>query len=213
MTTRNDRFVSLSKNTMERFPIYYRALISLLKEIQYISSEELGGLCEVSGVQVRKDLAIFKNIGRPAIGYDKSKLIMELESFFGIRNNEDVALVGCGNLGKALIHFPGFDKIGIKLTLLFDSDQAKIDVKINGIKVHPIDKFKEYVKRANIRIGVITTPPSEAQKIGEMMEDSGIIYIRNFAPVTLKLSESVHVRDEDLSAGFLLASQYVKMNK
>ena len=127
-------------------------------------------------------------------------LLDALENFLGLNNREDALLAGCGNIGRALCAFPGFEAYGIRITLLFDDDPEKIGTKINGREILPITKMEEMNRRMNIRLGIITTPAAAAQKIARRMTEAGIRGIWNFAPLSLEVPDTVFVKNVDLAA-------------
>lgn len=201
--------INISKTSLERLPIYYRALLQARKEGQpYISSDEIGKRCGVQGTQVRKDLIHFKEIGKPALGYDVDALLKALENFLGLSNHEDAILIGCGNIGRALCAFPGFAPYGIRIALLFDHNPVKIGTEINGREIHPTDKMEEYIKRLDIRLGIITTPAGAAQTIANRMADAGVRGIWNFAPITLTVPETIFVKNVDLAANLAVVRHH-----
>jgi redox-sensing transcriptional repressor len=177
------------------------------QESSYISSSEIGRKAGVPGAQVRKDLLCFKAKGRPSVGFHVLTLRKDLERYLGLEHSRSVALVGAGNLGKALAQFPGFAQYGMKITLLLDKDPQKIGSVIGGLEIKGMDVLPLIAKEKRLKIGIITTPASEAQLVAEQMVAAGIISIWNFTPTRLSLPEEVFIRYEDLSAGLALLSQ------
>jgi len=137
-------------------------------------------------VQVRKDLACVSKKGRPKLGYVAEELIRDIESFLGYDSLNDAIIVGAGRLGGALLSYEGFKEYGLNIVAAFDVDESKIGTEICGRKIFPLDKMKELCRRMKIRIGIITVPADSAQKVCDMLVDSGIYAIWNLHLFTLK---------------------------
>ncbi len=196
---------------MYRLPLYYRSLkVAIENNIEYISSEELGKSASVPGAQVRKDLSYLSEKGRPSIGYDTKKLALYLENYLGLVNDKEAVLVGVGNLGHALVHFPGFKTYGLKIALLFDNDPKKIGTVIDGLVINPIERLAEMALQMNLKMGIIAVPAGAAQGIADEMVKGGIIAIWNFAPYTIQVPEDVYVKSEDLAAGLAIVSHHIR---
>ncbi|MHB1357713.1 MAG: winged-helix domain-containing protein, partial [Anaerolineae bacterium] len=113
--------------SLKRLPIYYRLLSdALMAGCSNISSEELGVGAGVPGAQVRKDLSYLPECGRPGVGYSTRALATYLEEYLGLVNDKEAILVGAGNLGRALIFYPGFESYGLHISAVFDNDPGKL---------------------------------------------------------------------------------------
>lgn len=193
--------------TLKRLPMYYRELLRAMQVgKQKISSTELGIGLEIPSTQVRKDLGYIADQGRPGVGYDVKRLAATLEHFLALAQPKNAALAGVGNLANALIHFPGFQQYGLYLTMLFDNDPAKIGTEVAGLTIHAITQLPAMFAVNQIPIGIITTPSEAAQQVADLMVEGGVQSIWNFAPITLKLPESVFVVNQDLSAELAILS-------
>lgn len=200
--------------TLKRLPMYYRELIRAMQMgKQKISSTELGILLEIPSTQVRKDLGYIADQGRPGVGYDVKRLAATLEQFLALSQPKKAALVGVGNLANALIHFPGFQQYGMNLVMLFDNDPAKIGTEIGGLMIHSLGDLSAMLAENKIPIGIITTPIEAAQQVADLMVAGGIQSIWNFAPVTLKVPESIFVVNQDLSVELAILSYRTARNK
>ncbi len=196
--------------TLNRLPIYYRRLKVVLKrEIPYVSSSELGESAGVPAAQVRKDLSYLAQKGRPGVGYEAQALAEQLEDFLGLTRNKEALLVGIGNLGRALMLYPGFKTYGLEISLLFDSDPAKIGEKIRGHEIFSADTLTEMACCHGISVGIITVPATAAQAIADAMIAGGIKAIWNFAPQRLSVPEDIYVKNEDLAAGLAVLAHHV----
>ena len=178
-----------------RLPIYLRALIRLQQEGREItSSQELGERLGISSAQIRKDLSHFGEFGKQGTGYTVSTLIAELQRILHVDREWEVALVGVGDLGRAIAHYGGFAHRGFCITHLFDNDPNKIGEKINNLVIQPVSELKETIKKAGIRIAMITTPADSAQEIANELVEAGVGAILSYAPVTLSVPKHVRVQ-------------------
>jgi redox-sensing transcriptional repressor len=149
--------------------------------------------------QVRKDLAIFGHFGHPGIGYRCEELVLEIRRILGTDRQWIMAMVGVGNLGRALLRYKGFTRQGFRIVAAFDVDPRLVGSSIEGIPVHRLDELPEQVRQHQIQLGLITVPAAEAQQVAEQMVAAGISGIVNFAPVTLSLPAEVSMVGVDLT--------------
>lgn len=195
----------IPKATVERLPLYYRCLntLSRFHEFDVVSSKELGGRLGIPSTQVRKDLSYYGEFGRRGVGYDVNLLKKSISKILGVNKQWSAILVGAGNLGRALVNYDGFNKMGIEITEVFDTDLVKIGNKVGNITVKSIKGMQQTARDKNIKIGIIAVPPSAAQEVAEDMVSAGIKSIWNFAPTRLMLPEEIKVRNEDLAVGIV----------
>ena len=206
--------VGIPKPSLRRLPFYYRWLRRAIEEgTTVVSSKELGSSIGVPGAQVRKDLSYIAEYGRPGIGYNARSLAAHLEEFLGLMNDKEAVLVGVGNLGRALILYPGFARYGLHIVALFDSDPAKVGQMVGGRQVFPVERLTELVGRLQVQMGIITVPADAAQEVATAMVAGGIQVIWNFAPVRLVAPEHVFVKDEDLAAQLATLSHHISRYK
>ncbi len=193
-------FKSTPTPSLARLPKYLQILSEFKKNgLNIISSNLIAKELNSDPVQVRKDIASTGIIGKPKTGYNIDELIQSIEKHLNWNNTSDAVLVGAGNLGKAFLGYSNFRKYGLNICAAFDTDESKVGQVIKGIKILPMNNFVDYVYRMHIQIGIITVPSDNAQKVAELMILAGIRAIWNFAPVQLKLPESIHVEDSHLS--------------
>lgn len=196
--------------SLRRLLIYYRHLLVAIEEGQeYLSSAELAWTADTTPEQVRKDLSFLPSQGRSRVGYPTQKLAQIIEQTLNLTSDKDVALVGAGNLGRALALYPGFKQYGVNIVVLFDNDPAKVGERVGKLQVLPVEKLSNLTARMLIRIGIITTPPETAQAVADAMVAGGIKAIWNFTSTRLKVPEDVLVNTIDLSPELLVLSQYV----
>lgn len=196
--------MAIPKTTVERLPLYYRCLAKIGKmDIEVVSSKELGDRIGVPSTQVRKDLSYYGEFGRRGVGYEVKALMKHLERILGLDNYWPIVLVGGGNLGRALVNYEGFRKLGLEIKAVLDTDLSKIGNSIFGITVQSMKNLPEIVSEHNIEMGIIAVPAVFAQEVADQMVDAGIKAIWNFAPTRILVPEDVEVRNEDLSVGIV----------
>jgi redox-sensing transcriptional repressor len=186
--------------TVVRLPVYQRILTELVRAgTRTVSSEQLAELARVNAAKVRKDLSLLGSFGTRGSGYDPEFLIAEIDRALGMDENWSVAIVGIGNLGRALTNSAGFASRGCQVTSLFDVDPAVVGEEIRGMQVRHMDEIASLRAGECPDIGVITTPGWAAQGVAEMLVRVGVTSLLNFAPRVLHVPAQVHVRYVDLS--------------
>lgn len=191
---------NVPKAVVGRLSLYLRELQRLLREgHETTSSTQIGRLLGFTDAQVRKDLAYFGQFGYPGIGYRCQELIAEIQSILGTDREWPVALIGAGNLGRALLGYKGFAAQGFHLVAAFDVDPAKIGNKIGEVSILALDELPAKAKELGIRLAVVTVPTESASEVAEKLAEAGIDGILNFAPVTLSTTSAVHVQGVDLA--------------
>lgn len=187
--------------TLERISLYLRFLEELkARGDTVVSSMRLATLCRTNSAQVRKDLSYFGEFGVRGIGYDIDELIKNIKRILGADREWRLCIVGIGNLGSALIGNENFRKRGYRFISAFDIDPEKHGKELpNGVKIQPLSELKETVKRDEIQIGLITTPPSEAQKVADILIDAGIGMILNFSPIQLRQRAGCIIENVDFT--------------
>ena len=207
---------SFSPEIIRRLSLYLRNLRRLEREgIKVISSGKIAEFLNISPAQFRKDLSYFGGFGKRGVGYEVERLATEIERILGIDREWEIALVGVGRLGSALLRFPGFRQFNLKIAAAFDSDPNKIGKVKSGIKIDGIDRVKETLRKKNIKIGMICVPPEEAQGVADKMTKAGVRAILNFAPVNLKTPKDIYISNVDMaceleSLVFFLKKKYIK---
>lgn len=188
----------IPRATIQRLAVYIQVLETLeQEEVEVISSDPLARACDVNASQVRKDFAYFGEFGVRGVGYYVKTLIASIRSALGIDREWKTALVGIGNLGRAILNHPEFRARGFNIVGAFDCDPFKIGEKIYGLEVMCTKRIKENVGELGIEMGIITTPPERAQRAANHLVEAGIRGILNFAPARIKTPEFVHVEYVD----------------
>lgn len=204
----------ISDAVVRRLPVYLRFLNELSRrEVSTVSSQELGQKLDLNPAQIRKDLAYFGDFGRKGIGYDVAYLIEKIQHILNLDQQINVALIGAGNLGQALSNYNAYVKDNMKIVAVFDASPGKIGGKINNIEIQPIEMLDETVRNNNIRIGIITVPAAEAQRVADRLVAAGIGAILNFAPTILKVPAEVRVHAADFTTDLMSLAYYLDGGK
>ncbi|MDB4867007.1 MAG: redox-sensing transcriptional repressor Rex [Cohnella sp.] len=204
----------ISEAVVRRLPVYLRYLNELsLSDVQTVSSQDLGDKLNLNPAQIRKDLAYFGEFGRKGVGYNVAYLIEKILQILKLDQTLGVALVGAGNLGRALCNYNMYTKDNMKIVAVFDADVNKTGGRISHLTVQPMDDLKETVDRLGITIGIITVPAMEAQKVADRFAAAGIKGILNFAPAVLKVPAGVRIHYADFTAELLSLAYYMDYEK
>ena len=183
---------------VSRLPSYLQTLNQMAKEGFYtVSSKMLADRVGVTAAQIRKDLSHFGGFGKQGTGYPIYHLIEELQKILNMDRVWKVAVVGAGDLGRALAHYQGFALRGIEIVLIFDIDPKIIDTQVGALTVLPVDQMASEIKNMGVKIAILTVPGDVAQPTAERLVEAGVEAILNYAPVTLILPESIHVQHID----------------
>ena len=176
------------------------------------SSEELALAAGVTSAKVRKDLSHLGSYGTRGVGYDVAYLIHQIRRELGLTQDWDIAIAGIGNLGHALANYKGFGDRGFRVVALVDVDPSKIGERVGDVEVVHIDTLPELVRERRIAIGVIATPATAVQDVGDRLVAAGIRSILNFAPATLVVPTGVSVRSVDLAVELQILAYYEQRN-
>jgi redox-sensing transcriptional repressor len=178
-----------------RLPVYLRALTRLALEGQEVtSSHELGRRLGISSAQIRKDLSHFGGFGKQGTGYQIAYLVDQLRQVLKVDQEWEVAVVGAGDLGTALLHYKGFADRGFRIACVFDNSPQKIGKKIGEYMVHPIDEMQKIIQERGIKIAMIAVPAEKAQEVADKLIEVGVRAILNYAPMTLNVPADVKVQ-------------------
>ena len=188
------------KAVVGRLSLYLRELQQIVSSgKETVSSGVLGRRLGVSDAQVRKDFTYFGQFGYPGVGYRCDELIAEIKRIFGTDQTWPVALIGCGNLGQALLGYGGFGKQGFEVIAAFDVSPKLIGTKLGSLEVRDIQTLPDWVQQEKIHLAILAVPAEAANRAVEMVVKSNITGILNFAPITLKLPKRIQVVGVDLA--------------
>jgi redox-sensing transcriptional repressor len=191
--------------SIRRLPSYLHIIRQFQRDDgEYISGTLIAQELNLEPIQVRKDLAITGVTGKPKKGYVVEALISAIEKFLGWDRPRDAVLGGVGNLGTALLGYPEFQRHGLNVVAAFDKDPEKIDGKVHGVPVLPVDTMEIQLRNFGVTTAILTVPSSFAQETADILIKGGIRGIWNFTNVKLKVPEDVAVQKEDLSSGYAM---------
>lgn len=199
--------------TIERVALYLRPLDNLEKNgVQVISSNKLAELCNVNPAQVRKDLSFFGEFGVRGVGYQVGELLGIIKRILASDRQWRLGIVGLDDMGMALIQHKNFLNRGYKFIAAFDSNPNNIGKCLSsGLVVQPLSRLKAAASELNLEIGVITTPPAEAQKTADLFIEAGILAVLNFTSTHLRKPECCLVQNVDFT--FNLDQLAYRLNK
>jgi redox-sensing transcriptional repressor len=185
--------------SLRRLPVYYRFLQeAAVSGAPCISCSAIGRALDLDPTQVRKDIEATGIVGKPKIGYSLPGLMRWIEDFLGWNNSKDAFLAGAGSLGSSLLGYERFRRFGLNIVAAFDTDPEKVGRQIHGKQVLHTARLPGLARRMHVHLGVLSTPAGAAQEVANLMVEGGIRAIWNFAPVNLRLPETVIVQNEDL---------------
>ena len=200
----------ISISVLMRLPGYLAYLKSMPENSPaHISATALAGALGMGEVQVRKDLAMVSDGGRPKIGYLREALIEDIEQFLGYDNTTDAVLIGAGKLGQALMAYNGFDEYGLNIMAAFDRN-PKIEKTDEGKPVYPMTKLEQYCRSHKILMGIITVPSDGAQEVADLLIAGGIKAIWNFAPTHLDVPDNILVQNENMATSLAVLSVHLQ---
>jgi redox-sensing transcriptional repressor len=180
--------------------MYRRVLSGLLAQgVQYVYSHQLATMGGVTAAQVRRDLMSVGYTGSPTRGYDVRELIDSIAKFMDAPEGQGIALIGVGNLGRAILAYFAGRHPNISFVAAFDSDPAKADRVILGCRCHAMNDLAAVVGREGIRTAVVAVPAEHAQEVADQLAAAGVTSILNFAPTSLRVGPSMYVEHNDLT--------------
>ncbi|MFW6154357.1 MAG: redox-sensing transcriptional repressor Rex [Planctomycetota bacterium] len=200
MTTSITTSDRLPYKTIGRLSQYRRLLGLRMRTGQgSVYSHELAAFAGVTAAQVRRDLMVIGARGSPTKGYDVHSLIDCLGGVLDDPAGQRAALVGVGNLGRALLTYFRGRRPKLSIVAAFDVDASKIDRVICGCRCYPMDKIPEVVAAEQITVGILTVPASAAQQVAEVLEAAGVSGLVNFAPQPLRIGPPTYVENLDMT--------------
>lgn len=200
----------ISKSVLKRLPGYLAYLKSMPENSPpHISATALAGALGMGEVQVRKDLAMVSDGGRPKIGYLREALIDDIEQFLGYDNTTDAVLIGAGKLGQALMAYKGFEEYGLNILAAFDRSSDK-ERTVEGRPVYNISRLDQFCRTHKVLMGIITVPAESAQGVADLLIANGIKAIWNFAPTHLDVPAGILVQNENMATSLAVLSVHLQ---
>ncbi len=210
----------VSSAVIKRLPRYFRYLRELIRMGKTrVSSAELSKMMNVTASQIRQDLNCFGGFGQQGYGYNVNYLYTKICEILGVGFGFRAALIGAGNLGSALVKSPMFEKRGVDVVAMFDTSDAIIGKKINGIRVYDMSELEARLEQFSVDIVILTLPKEFAEDVGERINNTAVRGIWNFTGKELKLGEdkaveNVHIGDSLMTLCYDVAQKkYAEENK
>ncbi|MCL5281119.1 MAG: redox-sensing transcriptional repressor Rex [Planctomycetes bacterium] len=194
---------------MRRLPVYLRGLmVSADQGHEHISSQSLADFVGVDAWQIRKDLSYFGDFGTPGVGYNIEKLARGIKKTLRLDVIRRAALVGVGDLGSALLAYPGFRLYGLDIVAAFDIDPTKVGEAVNGIEIESAAKI-DTLKRREITLAIVAVPRAAAQATVDQLVAAGVRGILNFAPSKVIAPKRVKVITLDIAMELARLPYYI----
>ena len=191
---------NIPRCVIARLPLYYHYLKSVnINDKPNISSASIAKALSLGEVQVRKDLAAVSGAGKPKIGYKTDELLAQIENIICGESRTNAVIIGAGKLGLALLGYEGFSEYAVDILAAFDTDEKKCLLK-DSKPVLNMSELQRVCKDNDIKIGIITVPERFAQSVCDMLIQSGVKAILNFAPAVLKTPDNVCVKNVNVAA-------------
>lgn len=204
----------ISDSTIRRMSKYFRSLEQLIdRQVETVSSDTLAEMDGITSAQVRKDLSFFGTFGKRGFGYNTKALKKQIENILGLYRTWNVAIVGAGNIGRALTDYAEFKKQGFIIRLIMDKSSEKIGQTVHGLTIEDFNNVKELVKDSQIDVAIIAVPADNAQSVADKLVDAGIKAILNFAPRSLKVPNDVLVKYENMAVEMEALSYFLSNKK
>ena len=206
--------MNLPEKTVERLSAYRRILLDCLaKGKTHIFSHELAALNHITAVQVRRDMMLMGFTSMQRKGYDVKELIGSIGGLIDTEEGLNVAVIGAGNLGRAVTGYFRGKRSKLNIVATFDVDPDKIDRVIAGVKCFSLDSLESLVQEMNISIAILTVPPEHAKKIADRLSETGILGIMNFTTVPLNMPPHIFLEEYDMITSLEKVAYYVKYHQ
>ena len=201
--------------TVQRLSIYLRYVTQLHRDgVKVVSSYDLSKGCGFKAAQVRKDFAYFGELGVRGVGYYVKDLYVDLKKILGLVDIWEVALVGSGHLGSALLAYRGFQEYGFVISTVFDKEAGSLPEKLNTqYRVLPMAELEETIRERGIKIAIVAVPAAAAEEVVESLVKAGVRAILNFAPIKLESRPGIKIRNVDLAVDLGVLSFFVTGEK
>ena len=201
----------LPERTVERLSEYRRSLLQCLEEGKtYIFSHELAELHHNTAVQVRRDIMFIGYTSMQRKGYDVRELIEVIGDILDSEEGLNVAVIGVGNLGRAVTTYFIGKRSKLNIIATFDVDTNKIDRVISGVKCYPLSRLKEVVESHKISIAIMTVPADSATEVSAQLVEAGIKGVLNFTTVPLPVAPDVYLDEYDMITSLEKVAYFVK---
>lgn len=193
------RYHKIPDETVRRLPVYLRGLkVSAGQGLVHISSQSLADVVGVNAGQIRKDFSYFGDFGTPGVGYNIETLVREIKKILRLDAVRQTALVGVGDLGSALLAYPGFRTFGLDIVAAFDVDPKKVGSVVHSVRIEELSGV-DTLRQRQISLAIVAVPRSAAQSTVEKLVAAGVCGILNFAPCKVRVPQRVKVITLDIA--------------
>lgn len=177
-----------------RLPLYLRALTQMQSEGKEItSSQELGERLGISSAQIRKDLSQFGEFGKQGTGYNIGYLIEQLRRILKVDRVWDVAVIGVGDLGRAVANYAGFLDRGFRVVAIYDNAADKIGNQVGEFVIQNTANLASDIRSRGIQVAMLAVPAAEAQMVADQLVEGGIKAILVYAPTSISVPDEVRI--------------------
>ncbi|WOK44874.1 redox-sensing transcriptional repressor Rex [Streptococcus equi subsp. equi] len=206
---------SIPKATAKRLSLYYRIFKRFYADqVEKASSKQIADAMGIDSATVRRDFSYFGELGRRGFGYDVTKLMNFFADLLNDHSTTHVILVGCGNIGRALLHYRFHDRNKMQIVMGFDSDDnPMVGTKTpDDIPIYGISTIKEHLDNSGIETAILTVPSIYAQEVADQLIEAGIRGILSFAPLHLQVPKGVIVQSVDLTSELQTLLYFMNQN-
>lgn len=192
----NFKKIQAPKATMKRYPVYLKALRKLQSQgVERILSKELSEYCDIQATTIRRDFSFIGSLGKQGYGYDVNHIIEVFDELLGTNYDEELIMVGVGNLGRALLNYNRWGQVVGEIVCGFDVDEEKLGV-VNDVPIYHISQLKEKLPK-NCRVAIVTVP-NNVQETVDMLVDAGIKGIIDFSHEHVMAPKGVIIKQVDV---------------
>ncbi len=204
----------VSDRTIGRLSLYRRLLDELQTSgVAHAYSHQLANLAGATAAQVRRDLMVVGYSGSPAKGYDVQQLSQSIGAFLDAPARQGVALVGVGNLGRAILAYFTGRRPNLAIVASFDTDPKKVNRFLHGCPCYPMEEMGRIVGEMDIRVAIIAVPSTEAQAVTDLLTRCGVRSLVNFAPVPLRVPSHMYVEDIDITTSLEKVAYFARCGR
>jgi len=206
--------MTLPERTVERLSEYRRSLLQCLEEGKtHIFSHELADLHHNTAVQVRRDIMFIGYTSMQRKGYDVRELVDVIGDILDSERGLNVAVIGVGNLGRAVTTYFVGKRSKLNIIATFDVDTTKIDRVISGVKCYPLSRLKEVVEAQQISIAIMTVPADSATEVMAQLVEAGLKGVMNFTTVPLNVPPEMYLDEYDMITSLEKVAYFVKSSQ